>query len=703
MTSLEPFLRPRSVAVVGASTRTPLNVGGRAAAVLRKHSEIDVFVVSTSAPPGGADGAYPSLSALPAPPDLVVVAVPAPAAVAVVEEAAAVGARAALVFSAGFAEVGDDGAAAQARLSEIARETGLLISGPNTIGYLNAHDGIHATFFLQPDEPAPQPGPVALVSQSGGFAAYIDELARDAGVDLGWLVATGNEVDLTVTDVLAYLVERPEVTVLAGFSEAIRKPDQFVDVAVRAAELGKPFVFLKAGGSEAGQGAAMSHTASIAGSDQAFDAVCTQYGVQRADSLEQMLDWLKVLQTGRSLSGDRVALLTGSGGSGVLMADAAEEAGLVVAPTPAADRGRIEALIPSFGSAANPIDVTAQAVASGVGSYGEVLSTLLASDGFDAVAIGSGLRGASALHIADAVAAAYTASDKPLTLAFYSTNEQARRILVGGGVPTYADSARSLGALGALRRHRDRPPVTAPSPAPVDAGRAARGRELLASAAGRRTLTEFDSALLLELYGLPVSRQRLAASADQAAEVAAELRFPVAVKVVSMELPHKSDVGGVVLGVQDATGVADAGRQILEAVAANAPTAAVEGLLVQEMAPHGIELLCGLHRDPLFGAMVTVGIGGVLTEIHADVALRRCPVSEADALGAIRSLSGGRLTTSSRGLGVDQLAPLGAVLTGLSALAAELPEVAEIDLNPVIVSAAGPRIADALVVLSPAP
>jgi acetyltransferase len=240
--------------------------------------------------------------------------------------------------------------------------------------------------------------------------------------------------------------------------------------------------------------------------------------------------------------------------------------------------------------------------------------------------------------------------------------------------------------------------VAAPVAPALDAERAAQGRALLTDAEGRRTLTEFESTQLLELYGLPVSRQRLARSSADAAAAARDLRFPVAVKVISADLPHKSDVGGVVLGLADAAAVAAAGQQVLTAVAANAPSAVVEGLLVQEMAPRGIELICGLHRDPLFGAMVTVGLGGVLTEIHADVALRRAPVSEADALAAIRSLSGGRLTTSSRGLPTDQLEPLAGVLTALSALAAELPEVAEVDLNPVIVSTAGPRIADALVV-----
>jgi acyl-CoA synthetase (NDP forming) len=699
MPSLDPYLRPRSVAVVGASSRTPLNVGGRAAAVLRAHSSVDVHVVNTS----GTQGTVPSLSALPARVDLVLVAVPAPAVLGVVEEAAATGAGAALIFSAGFAEIGGEGAAAQRRLSEIARETGMRISGPNTIGYLNAHDGIFSTFFLQPDDARPVPGPVGLVSQSGGFAAYIYEMAGAAGVNLGWLVATGNEVDVTVTDVLADLVERPEVEVLAGFSEAVRDPARFVEVAVRAAELGKPFVYLKAGRSDAGRDAAMTHTASIAGSDAAFDAVCRQYGVQRAHSLEQMLDWLQALQAGRPLRGDRVALLTGSGGSGVLMADAAEGAGLSVTPTPAPERARIEALIPAFGSGANPVDVTAQAVASGVGNYGTVLRTLLESDGFDAVSIGSGLRGPSAVDTAQLIADVYTASDKPLTVAFYSTNEKARQILVGAGVPTYPDSARALGALGALRRHRDRPPVAAGPAAAVDETRVARAREMLRGPGGR-ALTEFASKQLLALYGLPVTEERLARTPAEAAAAAAELgRFPVAVKVVSEDLPHKSDVGGVVLGASDARAVESAGEQILRGVARAAPDAAVEGLLVQEMVPSGIELICGVTRDPLFGPMVTVGLGGVLTEIHADVALRRAPFSEEAALAAVRELSGGRLTTSRRGLAADQLPAVAAVLTALSALVTELPEVAEVDLNPVIVTTTGPRIADALVVVADRP
>ena len=249
---------------------------------------------------------------------------------------------------------------------DIGNSSGMRIGGPNTVGFVNFHAGIPATFFLPPGEPLREPGPVAIVPQSGGFAAYIDEQARAAGVHAGWLVATGNEVNITVTDALAYLVERLGVTVVACFSEAMQDAEAFIEVAVRAEELDKPLVVLKAGGSDAGQQAVLSHTASIAGSDDVF-SVCRQYGVLRAESLEQMLDWHKVFQTGQHLRRTRLSILTGSGGSGVLMADSASAAGLTVPETPDHDRASIEKLIPAFGSARNPVDVTAQAIAAGIG------------------------------------------------------------------------------------------------------------------------------------------------------------------------------------------------------------------------------------------------------------------------------------------------------------------------------------------------
>lgn len=693
---LDPLLRPRSVAVVGASLTNPTNVGSRTLNQLRRFFPGRTYLVH---PRATGEGTATDLASLPETVDLLVVAVPAPAVVPVVAEGARAGIRAALIFTSGFAEGGDEGVAAQEELQRISAETGMLVNGPNTIGYMNLHDGLLATFFLPPDIELPAAGPVAIVSQSGALATYIDEMARDRGITPGWLVTTGNEAGVTVTDCLAYLVERPEVSVLAATSEGMRDPQTFVRVASRAAQLGKPFVFVKAGRSAAGMAAAQSHTASISGGDDVFDAVCRQYGVLRADSLEQALDWLSVFQTQRRLAGDRIGLLTGSGGGGVMMADVAHDVGLDVATTPAADQDLIEQWIPSFGSALNPVDVTAQAIASGVGNYQKILRTLVDSAGFDCVAVGSGLRGPQAVEVAEKVAATYVETDKPLALTWYSTNQDSRRVLVDAGVPTYQDSSRAIGALGALRRFQEqlgrvtKEPVRTPDPDRVAAARTALGEG--------RTLTEAASKKLLGLYGLPVVRESAVTTVEAAVQAAETMAaYPVAVKVLSPDLPHKSDVGGVHLGVADGAGVRHAGEGILAAVAEHRPDARIEGLLVQQMAPSGVELVCGVHRDPIFGPVVTVGLGGLLVEIVADVALRKAPLTVDHARAALAEVAGGRLVSHSRGLTAEQVDAVATIMVTLGDLALELPEVAEIDINPLIVSPSTTLVADALVALA---
>lgn len=693
---LDPLLRPRSVAVVGASLTNPTNVGSRTLHQLRRFFAGRTYLVH---PRGTGEATVTDLASLPETLDLLIVAVPAPAVVPVVAEGARLGIRAALIFTSGFAEGGAEGAAAQAQLQRIAAETGMLINGPNTIGFMNLHDRTLATFFLPPDIELPVAGPVAIVSQSGALATYIDEMARDRGISPGWLVTTGNEAGVTVTDCLAYLVERQEVAVLAATSEGMRDPQAFVRVASRAAQLNKPFVFVKAGRSAAGRAAAQSHTASISGEDEVFGAVCRQYGVLRADSLEQALDWLSVFQTQRRLAGERIGLLTGSGGGGVMMADVAHDAGLDVATTPPADQELIEQWIPSFGSAVNPVDVTAQAIASGVGNYRRILQTLVHSTGFDCVAVGSGLRGPQAVEVAEKVAATYLETDKPFALTWYSTNQDSRRILVDAGVPTYQDPTRAIGALGALRRFQEQmgriteEPVREP-----DRARAARARALLGE---DPALTEAASKSLLGLYGLPVVQESVATTVEgavAAAEVMAA--YPVAVKVLSVDLPHKSDVGGVRLGVADAAGVRHASEGILADVAERRPDARIEGLVVQQMAPSGVELVCGMHRDSVFGPVVTVGLGGVLVEVFADVALCKAPLTRQHAQSALAEVAGGRLMSSSRGISPDQADAIADIMVRLGDLAVELSEIAEIDVNPLIVSRSGVVAADALVGLS---
>ncbi|MEW1973852.1 acetate--CoA ligase family protein [Microbacterium profundi] len=698
--NLDALLNPAAIAVVGASPSNSNGVGSRALHQLRRFAGRPIFMVHPRANPDDDPMSVVSVDALPESIDLLIVAVPAAHVVDVIRAGATKGIPAALIFTSGFAEGGAEGAAAQQELREISAQTGMLINGPNTIGFLNLHERLLATFYLPADCELPTPGPVAFVSQSGALATYIDDLARDRGINAGWLVTTGNESVVRLTDVLEYLVERPEVRVLAGTSEGLTDVDAFVRVAAKAAELGKPFVFVKAGSSPAGMTAVMSHTASISGADEVFDAVCQQYGVLRAASLEEALDWVAMLQPGRSAGSGRVALLSGSGGAGVLMADAADAAGLEVLPTPEQDRKVIDELIPSFGSSANPIDMTAQAIASGVESYQRILDAIFASDAFDSVVIASGLRGAQSIDVAHAIAASYASTTKTLAVGWYSLNAESREVLVRAGIPTYPDMSRAVNAVAALRRFEDERSSVTPEPATrVDKARRVRALAILSEADVSTALTEEQSKSLLSLYEIPVVQERGVASVDDAVAMAEQMAsYPVVVKVLSAELPHKSDVGGVKVGLADADAVRRAGEEILTAVAQHRPDAVIDGLLVQQMAPPGVELVFGAHRDPVFGPTVTVGLGGVLVEVIAEVALRKAPLTIEQARAAITGLSGGRLVSHARGVDRNQVDELAGVLVRVGDLMVEVDQISEIDINPVIVSAAGPLVADALIV-----
>lgn len=700
--NLDPLLRPRAIAVVGASLSNPNNVGSRVLHQLRRFAAKPIYQVHPNGPQDGDEFTVADVTALPESVDLLIVALPALAVVPVVEAAARHGVRAALIFSSGFAEGGDEGRSTQDELVRISRETGMVINGPNTIGYVDAHDGVLATFYLPNDVERLPAGPIAIVSQSGALGTYTEDLARDRGIHPGWLVTTGNEADVTVTDVLEYLIERPEVKVAFVTSEGLRDGEAFVRVAARAAELGKPIVMVKSGTSEAGLEAALSHTASISGGDEVFDAVCRQYGVLRASGLEQGLDWVSMLQTGRSLAGDRLALLTGSGGGGVMMADASQENGLTVPRTPEADQEIISKLIPSYGSPLNPVDVTAQAVAAGLDNYQLIVDTLFASEGFDGVVISSGLRAGQELEVAAKVAESFTRSEKPLAVNWYSTNPASRRILTDSGVPTFPDIARAVTAMGALHRFQQFGHQVVQQPEPViQEARASRAAALLPVEA--RALTEAEAKPVLASYGLPVLDEQLVRSPEEAAEVVEKQgQFPIVLKLVSADVPHKSDIGGVRLGLKSATEVADAGREILRRAAEAVPDAKIDGLLVQEMAPAGLELVVGLHRDAIFGPVVTVGLGGVLVEIIGEVALRKAPLTMQHARDAIGEISNGRLIAHSRGLSPARVEELAELLVSLGQLALEQPRITEVDINPVIAGENGLAIADALIVVTEA-
>lgn len=695
---LDCLFAPRSVAVIGASTNS-WGLGASTLANLRRSYGGKLFVVNHRSPEVQGLRSYASAADLPEPVDLAIVAVPAEAAARVIADAATAGARAILVFTAGFAETGPEGAVAQGRLREFAREHKIVVCGPNTMGFADINGGIFATFepeiarSHESTEQGPTGGPVAIISQSGGFGSYIRAAGRMAGLGIGWFVTTGNEADVTVADAIAYLSEREDVGVMAVFSEAIRDGERLLAAVARAREQGKSLVLMKAGRSPVASEVAFTHTASIVGSEEVFDAVCAQYGIHQVETMEELIDAGLALQSNRRSRGRRIAVVTTSGGMAVTMADEAEARGLKLPVLPPSDQDRLGALIPPFGSTRNPVDVTAQIITSAT-QYENVIETVTGSEEIDAVALYAGSRSRTAESIARAIVELHARTEKPLVAV---SDGRIASTLEAAEIPTYGDPARAIRALAALASQGPGQPGTAHEP---NSQRRAEARELLRTNGVDGVLLEDEAKALLSRYEITAAREERAGDPDEAVEAATQIGYPVALKMLSREVPHRSQLGGVRLRLGDATAVRRAHAELLAAAAEQGIE--LEGVLVQEMVPGTLHLALGLVADPSFGPVVTVGLGGVLVELIGRTAMRRAPLDEPTAMDALRSISAGSLLGPPHGLTERAARRVTEAMIALGQLGLELPEVAELDLNPLVVTGDGHAVAaDALIRLGP--
>lgn len=687
---LDRLLSPRSIAVVGASDREG-RIGTTVYQNIVRAFPGDIYPVN---PRGGkllGRDVRPSIGDLPEAVDMAIVMVPAEAVPETIRQCAERGVGGVTLLSSGFSEAGARGEELQEELGRLSSETGVRVIGPNCIGYMNLHGGVMANFALPPETPLPAPGTVALVSQSGGFGSYITTKSLLAGLKLGWFVSTGNEVDVNLAAVLRHLVEDEGVNTLMTFSETLRDPDVFMDAARRAHELDKPIILLKAGRSDEAARAALSHTASIVGSAQVLDAVCEQYGVLVVHTMEEMLDLGLMFQGGRRAQGSRLGIMTTSGGAGVLLADCAAQEKLTVPEIPQPDAAAIEQMMPQpfYGSLANPVDTTAQ-LGARPGAYEAVLNALLEIETLDMFTT---VTWATPGPSNDAIVRAYRRTSKPfavLSTGYLDSFQEA-------GVPTFLDPLRAVHALAAVARFSTRP-VLDHVDGPGSPSAAAQA--LVETVSGRRVLLESDAKLLLAAYGLPVTRETLVTDSASACVAAQEIGGAVALKVMSYELPHKSDYGALRLGLQGDEDVRAGYDAMLAEVRRTAPHAAVEGVLVQEMVPARLEMTCGLTRDPVFGPVVSVGLGGVTIEILAEATMLRAPFSATTAERAIRRLAGGRMATATRGLTDDEVRALAQVMVDLGTLALHHPEVSEVDVNPLRVADGRCVAADALVVVA---
>ncbi|MGH6627278.1 MAG: acetate--CoA ligase family protein [Burkholderiaceae bacterium] len=690
--SLSALFAPRSIAIVGASA-TPGKIGGIPLDyALRFGFEGALYAVN---PRGGmVQGlpAYPSLEAIGAPVDLAIFAVPQALVPAALDDAVAAGVKGVALFSSGFAEVGPEGAAAQQRLAAKARAAGIRLIGPNCLGFMHLAHKVYATFSPAPGVGRVAPGRIGLVSQSGAFGAYAYSMARERGIGLSLWATTGNEADVQLADCLAWLAQDPGTDVIMAYLEGCRDGPKLRAALALAQAHGKPVVMVKVGTTALGAEAAASHTASLAGNDAVYDAIFRQYGVLRAHTLSEFFDLAASAAIARAPRDRSIGLFTLSGGVGAMMADEASAAGLDVLPLSDAAQQTLRSWVP-FAAPRNPVDITGQVTNDltlmersaqlmlqdrRFGSWMGFLAAAGASDAFWPVlrALVAGLR-----------------ASHPETVLAISTllSPERRAELEALGCLVFADPSVGIRTIAALARHAERPAVPAPATPAVAPLRLPAG-----------TLSEPHSLALLAEAGVSVVEHHLVHTADKAALALTALGGEIALKIASADIPHKSDIGGVALGLRSAAQVRTAFERILASAGAAQPRARVDGVLAARMVRGGVECIAGVHRDPVFGPVLMFGLGGVHVETLRDVSLRALPVTRADVNAMVRELRALPLLQGARGQPAADLESIADMLLALADFAMAAGDTLEsAEINPLIARPAaqgGCMAVDALVV-----
>jgi acyl-CoA synthetase (NDP forming) len=714
---LAKLLWPRTVAVVGASPDTE-NLRGRLMKVMTGHR-----FAGTLHPISRSHGevmgltAYPSVADLPGPADLAVLIIPAQHVPAELERCGKAGVRSAVVLSSGFAEaVGGDGAGLQEEMRAIAKRYGMAVMGPNSEGFANTAAALCPT-FSPAVEPSDRPllpqgrehGQLAVLAQSGGIGFSFFDHGRAKELAFRYVVTTGNEACLETLDFADFIIEEGKTRALLMLLEDVKSPDAFRRVTEKALRAGVPIIVNKIGQSEAGVRAAASHTAALAGSYDAYRAVFQRYGLIEGRDLGEMVDIAAgfVAFDDRLPAGRRVGICTASGGGGGWMADACAAEGLEVPELDDATRASIDVHLPAYGTSQNPVDATAQAVHK-VG-YAGLARLVAASPMVDGIIVVMTARNPANLERQrEALTGLAAETGKPILLWSYTLPAPASvKLLSEAGYPLFTDiqsCARTMAAMAAYRAMRERflRPVEVRAPLAVD--RPAVARVLAASGP---VLCEWEARPLLAAYGMGAnSAGELVENADAAVAAAQRLGGAVALKVQSPDIAHKTEAGAVALNIESADAVRKAYERVLGNARRYAPDARILGVLVQPMAPPGREVILGIKRDATFGPMLMVGLGGVQVEVFKDVALAPLPLSEGDAREMLGRLKGAPLLGAFRGQPAADVDALVELMVRLGQFASDnAATIAEIDLNPVLVHAAGKGVSvvDALIVRRQAP
>jgi acyl-CoA synthetase (NDP forming) len=702
--SFERLFHPRGIAIIGASSDLSRISGQPIKALKGAGYAGGLFPVNPKYPELHGLKCYPDAAAIAEPCDLAIVAVPAAATAQAIRDCGRAGIPFAIVLTAGFRETGAEGRQLEADLKRAAAESGVRVIGPNCQGILSLVDRVWAAFGSVVDETDFRPGSVSCAFQSGGFGYGIVNLAEAQGLGFRYCVSSGNETDIDMPELLSAFLDDPGTSIAFAYLEGTPDARRLLDVGRKSLESGKPVMIWKAATTDAGIKAAASHTANMTGSADLYHAALRQAGLIEVDDVEPIVDIAKVFAQGRLPLGNRAGVLSISGGSSVVYADAAMKGGLTLPPFADATLEALRKVVPAFGAPQNPADVTA-AFFNDMRVLTSALEVVLADPNIDQLSILlASVSGPAAARACEAIAAAAAASDKPVHVAWsgrHAKSAEAVQALTDARVPFLTTPVRLARAAAALARFAADRRRLLPRRAPEV--RLPLGLDLPPGAA---TLNEAEGKAVLRAFGIATPREVLVPPhADAAADVEAatrELSAPFAVKIVSRDIAHKTEAGGVRLGVPR-DGLAEAVRAVTANAAQAVPGASIDGVLVSEMAK-GIEALIGIVNDASFGPVVAFGLGGVLTEVLKDVTYRIAPFDLDTAREMIAELRGAKLFDGYRGQPPADKEALARALVSAAQMAAALaPRLKEADINPLFVGPDGVVAADALVVVSDPP
>ncbi len=679
----DAFFKPNGVAIIGAS-QSPGKLGYTVLAnVIEAGYKGNIYPINPKASQIYNLKAYPSLMDVPETPDLAVMVIPYNHVPGAMRECGEKGVKAVVVISAGFREASVEGMERELELIEIAKKYGIRVIGPNCLGIIDTYTPLNATFAAG----TPPQGHIAFMSQSGALQTAIVDWSL-AARDLGFskFVSLGNKADVSETDLMLAWADDPESHVILAYVEGVPNGQEFIQVA-REVSRKKPILVLKSGVTESGSRAVSSHTGSLAGSEAAYDAAFSQSGVLRMDSLQELFDNGRAFANQPLLKGDRVAIITNAGGPGILATDMLEHKGMRLARFESDTIQKIKDVLPEAASAVNPVDVLGDALSD---RYGAALELVAADPNVDGmICILTPQAMTDIVETANVIGKLSQRIDKPILGAFMG-EERARAgedVLASYSIPNYKFPEHAARAFAAMRDYvelRDRPDAEIVT---FDVDRAAVKKVFEdVRAEGRVSVGEAESRAVAAAYGLRLPQSELAATAEEAVNVADAIGYPVVLKIASPDILHKTDVGGVKVGLGNASDVRDAFDLIIYRAQRYVPDARIWGCLVQEMVPtDGIEVLVGMSKDPQFGPLVTFGLGGILVEVLKDVTFRVAPFGREDAEAMLEEIRAHSLLSGVRGRPPADREALVETLLRIGQLVTDFPEIVEMDINPLMV------------------